>query len=1411
MLAADGHCKTFDASADGYARGEGCGVLVLKRLSDAIADGDNILALIRGSAVNQDGRSGGLTVPNGPAQQAVIRTALTNAGVKPGQVSYVEAHGTGTSLGDPIELRALAAVLGQGRSQDQKLLVGSVKTNMGHLEAAAGVAGLIKLVLALQHKEIPPHLHLKNPNPHIPWAELPIKITTELTPWTSVNGTRIAGLSSFGFSGTNAHIVVEEAPTRQISPAAVERKAHLLTLSAKTEEALQKLAKRFDTLLKENPNLNLADVCFSANTGRSVFAHRLALVAESAQACEQLAAYSAGKNPSGVLTGQLQDTHRPKVVFLFTGQGSQYVGMGRQLYETQPTFRQALDRCDAILRPYLQQPLLSVLYPTDGSDLINQTAYTQPALFALEYALYELWRSWGITPDAVIGHSVGEYVAACVAGVFSLEDGLKLIAYRAQLMQALPAGGEMAAVFATEAVVRSQAFYDAQKVAIAALNGPQNVVISGESHSVQALLTELQAKGIESRRLSVSHAFHSPLMEPMLATFEQHAAAVTYNKPNINLISNLTGQLVDTFEVSQASYWRRHVREAVRFADGMQTLHAQGYELFVEIGPHPVLVGMGRQCLPEKTGVWLPSLRRGNDDWQQLLQSLGTLYVHGVNVDWSGFDRDYQRVKLPLPTYPFQRKRYWVEVAAVPKQQEAPIVLSKNKDDGDRSIHHLLHSTDTKELQKKLEIVEQLPAEQVESLLKSLHTTNLSQRFAKLSKEKYDLLKQWLQQDQQHLSSLDLSDSLYEIQWQIQNRKTLPHAIANQSGKWLIFADNAGIGQALAELLQKRGEKCVMIYPGVAYEILEDGHRKINPANLQDFQRLFQEMGNNGLACRGIVHLWSLEAASLQITPSSLESAQILGCGSVLHLVQALVNNTTVLPRLWLATCGTQAVEAKTSSLAVAQAPLWGLGRVIALEHSEIWGGLVDLDPNISANETAASLLAEIWQPDGEDQIALRGEQRYVSRLVRASNLKPQPLHLQERATYLITGGLGSLGLLTAQWMVEQGARNLVLIGRKGLPERHEWSIIPQDSDIGQQIKAIQALENMGANVIVAQADVSNQAQMTAVFERLRDTQIPLKGIVHAAGVAEYKAIQEIDLGTFQSILKPKVVGTWLLHELSQEMNLDFFVCFSSIASVWGSRGQGHYAAGNHFLDAIAHHRQALGLPALSINWGPWADGGMAGEEFQTLLKRMGVEAWLPEKGIAVLGQILSTNMAQVTAAQVDWSIFKPIYEVKGQRSLLEQIDKQPHKEIETNQIKRPEIIQQLEALPTNKRYAFLVAHLQTAVAKVLGLEPSQLPQIRQGFVELGMDSLMAVDLKNSLEASLGHTLSSTLAFNYPNVEALANYLATEVLSLPAAESLSNVQKDSNDVSKVSAELEQLSVDELASLLDEELQTLSLH
>jgi myxalamid-type polyketide synthase MxaB len=686
-MAADGRCKTFDAAADGYVRGEGCGLVVLKRLSDALADRDNILALIRGAAINHDGRSSGLTVPNGQAQQAVIRLALADAGgLEPAQVDYVEAHGTGTPLGDPIEVRALAAALGPGRPAASPLLLGSMKTNIGHMEAAAGIGGVFKLVLALQHQEIPQHLHLRNPSPHIDWANLPVRVTTQNTPWPSGDKPRIAGINSFGFSGTNAHAIFEEAPAREAIPSMVDRPTHLLAVSAKGETALRELARRFANSLSQDPSgfgnpKGLADICFTANTGRAHFANRAAFTANSPeQMREKLLAFADGQSFVATAKGQL------KIAFLFTGQGAQYAGMARQLYETQPTFRKTLDKCDEILRPLLNQSLIALLHSSQPS-LLDQTAYTQPALFAVEYALAELWKSWGVTPSAVLGHSVGEYVAACVAGVFSLEDGLKLIAERGRLMGALPAGGEMVAIFADEAKVAEAVAPFADRVSIAAVNGPKSIVISGAGEAVQAIVKSLEGQGFKSKRLTVSHAFHSPLMAPMLDEFEQVASGVKFAAPRIRLVSNVTGQVQDG--APGVAYWRRHVRQAVRFSDSIETLRGQGYDVFVEIGPKPTLTSMGQQCWPDgaQSATWLPSLREGRDDWQVMLDSLGALYVQGANVDWDGLDRDYvqARRRVVLPNYPFQRARYWF------KQDETPQPKSGVLTQPSTAIHPLLH------------------------------------------------------------------------------------------------------------------------------------------------------------------------------------------------------------------------------------------------------------------------------------------------------------------------------------------------------------------------------------------------------------------------------------------------------------------------------------------------------------------------------------------------------------------------------------------------------------------------------------------------------------------------------------------------------------------------------------------------
>ena len=665
MMAADGHCKTFDASADGYVRGEGCGMVVLKRLSDAVADGDNILAVIRGTAVNQDGASSGLTAPNGPSQEAVIRDALANAGIKPQDVTYVETHGTGTSLGDPIEVQALAATLGQGRDLNHPLLIGSVKTNVGHLETAAGMAGLVKLIMALKYKAIPPHLHLNQPNPFIPWAQLPVSVPTVLTPWPEP-APLIGGLSSFGFSGTNVHMVVTAPP--ETEPRNVEMQAdrpqHLLTLTAKSESALQALSARMADYLSQDPNAPLADVAYASNIGRAKFAHRLALWADSAQeAAARLEAFASKEEMPGLVSGHVLQNKRLKIAFLFTGQGAQYISMGHQLYETQPVFRAVLDECASLLRPHLPLPLLDVIFADEASDqasLINQTVYTQVSLFTIEYALAKLWQSWGIEPFAVMGHSVGEYVAACIAGVFSLEDELKLIAERGRLMQSLPAGGKMSAIFADEARVQDAIQSFNNLVAIAALNGPTNIVISGEGSAVETICKTLETEGVKTRSLHVSHAFHSPLVEPILDEFERAASMIQYHQPQIRLISNLTGQLAMGDTVTNAIYWKNHVRQPVQFASGIDALLQLNVDILLEIGPTPTLLSMTQRIPRADEKLSVPTLRQGRDDWSQILEGLGKLFVGGVPVNWKGFDQPYTRSRIPLPTYPFQRQRYWI-------------------------------------------------------------------------------------------------------------------------------------------------------------------------------------------------------------------------------------------------------------------------------------------------------------------------------------------------------------------------------------------------------------------------------------------------------------------------------------------------------------------------------------------------------------------------------------------------------------------------------------------------------------------------------------------------------------------------------------------------------------------------------
>ena len=662
-LAADGRCKAFDAGADGYGRGEGCVIVVLKPLSLAVKDHDRIIALIRGSAVCHDGRRQSLTAPNGAAQQAVIAAALEDAGAHASEVDYLEAHGTGTPLGDPIEVKAALAVLGQNR--ERPLMIGSVKTNIGHTEAAAGASALAKVALSLEHGEIPPLLHLKRINPLIEPLSERFSMPTSLQAWPRTSGhRRLAGVTSLGFSGTNAHVLLEEPPT----VATVQRTApddagrtHLLCLSARTDGALAELVKAYAAYLERDHAEAFADVCFTTNAGRAAFPRRLAVVAPTAAiARERLSVHTLRGPVAGAGAAK-----PPKLAFLFTGQGSQYSGMGRQLYETQRVFREALERCAEMLQPSLPRPLLEVLFdataqdPASGSAL-DDAALLQPALFAFEWSLCELWRSWGVEPDLVIGHSLGEYVAACVAGLFSLEDGLRLVAERGRLTRELASNGAMLALVAT--AQRAERMISAHgRVAIAAVNGRESTVISGDADALAEIERALAAEGISNRRLAVAYGYHSPLMDPVLDAWERFVSKLTFSRPRLNLVSTLTGALASYEEMSRPAYWRRHLREPVQFAAGVDRLIAEGCNAYLEIGPNPVLLGMARQHLAEQADsqLWLPSLRRDRDAREQMLESLGALYVRGLDPDWGGFYRGESSKRVVVPGYPFQRKSHW--------------------------------------------------------------------------------------------------------------------------------------------------------------------------------------------------------------------------------------------------------------------------------------------------------------------------------------------------------------------------------------------------------------------------------------------------------------------------------------------------------------------------------------------------------------------------------------------------------------------------------------------------------------------------------------------------------------------------------------------------------------------------------
>ncbi|WP_343708735.1 SDR family NAD(P)-dependent oxidoreductase [Mycobacterium sp.] len=1858
LMAADGRCKTFDAAADGYVRGEGAGVVVLKPLSRALADGDQIYAVLRGSATNHDGRTNGLTAPSRHAQQAVLTEAYRHAGLSPGTVAYVEAHGTGTALGDTIEATALGSILAEGRAPDDRCLIGSVKTNLGHLEAAAGVAGLIKTALALRHREIPASLNFDQPNPHIPFERLALQVADTRTPWPPTNRRAVAGVSSFGFGGTNAHVVMTEAPEVRAPQPPVTGRVELLPLSARSPEALSALAEGYQQALQAG--MPPADLCYTAGARRDHHDHRLAVLGRDAtELSESLAAYRQGESRPGLSVGRRRPG--PGVVFVFSGQGSQWRRMGQQLHGEEEVFRDALAECDRALRPHLDSSVIDALL---GGDSLDDIGVIQPAIFAMQVALAALWRSWGVEPAAVIGHSMGEVAAAHVAGALHLDDAARVICARARLLRAAARGGSMITAELSLAEADELVAGRSDRIAVAASNSVRSTVLSGDSDVLSELMTEIQQRMRFCRWIDVDVASHSPRMDALRADLAVALDGLRPSAPATPMYSTVTAEPIDDATLD-AAYWVENLCSPVRFSPAARRLFEQGHEVFLEVSPHPVLLSALREDADDlgRAGTLIPSMRRAEGGRETALAALGALYTSGQTVAWDRLNPLGGRV-VSAPTYPWQRERFWLDAAAAGGSPwRGPIRSSAQPDTVCCEIDvstdlmplltgHRVHGSVVVPAATLLELVvtgsarafgapPRMPRDVVfhRSLVlddAEPRTVQLVLRGAPSGDVSFDLLGMdpaaslvasgalvadepvgdadphnpediqtrctetvsaasfygrlaqhgleygpafqkvtdvWRRDGeaiarmtpgdasdidaalldgcfqvlaatlpasngQSHDTYLPVSiadlvvrgafsdgvwchallrdgsapdtvegdvflldrsgtvctavrglrlariretapsttradtrGDLYLPRWEPASLVTPGRTVA--AGTWLIFGDDGATADTTRMLLEQRSQTCVLVEPGTDFARLAPDHYQLDPAEPQHFRRLLDDLPQ----LQGIVHLCSLTAST-----DSLDAARILGPTSVLHLVQALTPAPqSPAPRLWLVTRHAQPVEVDADVVALAQAPLWGMGRSIAHEHPELRCSRVDL-PLGSEPEDLAALVEELLAGVSDTDVGFRGGRRYVAKLsqfvvepetaqpeadspfrmeysrpgvlddidtrvvarrspgpkeveidVHATGLNfidvmralgvypgqeggptqvgvecsgvvtavgdevddvrvgdavialaaegvgsfvttpavlvtPKPvqlsfeqaaaipiayltayyaLHEQARlrrgervlihsaaggvglaavevarwlnatvlttagtpekrdhlhglgiehvfdsrslgfadqvlaatggdgvdvvlnsltgealshglealsrygrfveigkadiygqgrlrlwqlrnnasyivvdlaqlitdrpayvgallgdivahleqaafrplpvrafpaaqtatalrtlsqgrqigkvavsvpgrgrpgvhhqrlpeqfdaeATYLITGGLGGLGRAAASWLVERGARHLVLLGRGPA------------SDDG--LRAIDDLRTAGTEVVYARGDVSRADQLAPVLDSMRATMPPLRGVIHAAGILDDGILARLDDRRLREVMAPKVEGAWNLHTLTRDAALDFFVLFSSAAALLGSPGQAHYAAANAFLDALAWYRRAAGKPALSINWGPWAEVGLAsGPEQQRNLNRHGMIPIPVADGVRTLSRLLRSSATQVAVLRMDPALLADLLDTPAAGDSRERLE---------------DLRDVVVRADEDERRRLLESYLREQAAAKLGQTPSRL-DVESALHQLGVDSLVAVELRAQIERDLGIVVPVVRLLDGLSVTGLAGWLAAQLSSATA-------------------------------------------
>ncbi|MFI9787982.1 type I polyketide synthase, partial [Kitasatospora sp. NPDC051984] len=1323
-MSSDGRCKPFAAAADGTGWGEGVGMLLLERLSDARRNGRTVLAVLRGSAINQDGASNGLTAPNGPSQQRVIRAALADAGLTAADVDAVEAHGTGTTLGDPIEADALLATYGQDRPAGRPLWLGSLKSNIGHTQAAAGVAGVIKTVLALRHGVLPRTLHVDAPTPHADWSSGAVELLTEARDWPAVDRPRRAGVSSFGMSGTNAHVVLEQAPEPEPADASEAAPGAVLpwVLSGRTAAALGEQAARLRARLAADAPARPADIGFSLATTRSAFEHRAVVIGDGQHALLDGLAALSGPAPAASAdvvagTGRVVEG---RTALVFPGQGSQWDGMARDLLATSPAFRDRLAACDAALSAHVGWCLPDVLAGAPGAPSLERVDVVQPVLWAVMVALAAHWESWGVRPDAVVGHSQGEIAAAVVAGALSLEDGAKVVALRSRAIRALAGLGGMVAVSLPEDRVRAEIAPWAEKLSVAAVNGPAAVVVSGETGALAELLAHCDAQGVRARSVPVDYASHSAQVERIRSEVLAALAGVRPLPARIPLFSTVTGDRLDTTAMD-ADYWYRNLRGTVRFDAAVRSLAEQGHEVFVEVSPHPVLT-MAIQDTVEATGAAEPpvvvgTLRRDDGGLRRALRSAAELWVAGAAVDWSAVYAGTGARPTALPGYPFQLRRYWLEPEALPDAGPAA-------DPHDTAFWHMVDHEAPAEIAAHLAVDEDALAPVLPAL-----------RGWRKQRRDESVIDSWR----------------YRIGWQ---PLPDPPAAAPAAGTWLVVLpagheDDARVTGPLLALTEAGATV-------VTAELTADAVRRTDLADTL----------TTALGDRVPTGVLSLLAAADRPHPD--HPALPNGTALTVALVQALGDLALTAP-LWCATTGAVSTGPDDPVTHPRQALVWGTGLVAALELSARWGGLIDLPPDLDAR--ARTRLAAVLAASGadgagrEDQLALRPTGLLARRLRRAPRSEGRTEHWKPRGTVLLTGGTGAVGPHLARWLARSGATHLVLPGRRG-PQA------PGAAELAAELAAL------GARLTLPVCDLADRQAVAELLTGLETAGDPVTAVVHAAAFVALAPLDGTPMSAFEQIVAAKAAGAEHLDALL-DRELDAFVLFSSIAGVWGSGDHGAYAAANAYLDALAQHRRARGLTATSVDWGIWQAENphldrVAGEDADLFkLEEHGLPRIAPDLALHALRQALDDDETVLAVADVDWERFAAVFTSTRPSPLLTGVPEARRAlETTTGDTEAPaaaQLRERLAALGESEQHRLLLDLVRTHAAAVLG--HAGVDAIRPGtaFQDMGFASLTAVELRNRLNTATGLRLPSTLIFDHPSSTALAREIRAELLGRQAA------------------------------------------